>query len=232
MCWGFTTITASKGYASNKLTTGFQYTPVASIATCVTPQDWRQSANAKRSGVRVLNDRVSFTVGVNTVATMTFLWTSNPAPWVTTPSKSMRITSTRGELWGLRQPRSAQEFSCACYPSSAQADGAQQSGVLNEAGIRLLCELAASERSRSRPKAVFSMARSPPFFMPVGAPKSGHGRLLGHCPADHCGRHHLLTVPQGAVVALVGPSGSGKSSLLSDGQPGGPPGCRPRGDPL
>jgi hypothetical protein len=178
MGWGFTTITASKGYVSNKLTTGFPYTPVAAIATCVTPQDGSPSAHAKRSGVRVPNDRVSFTAGVNTVATMTFLGTSHPAPWVTTTAKSMRLTSMRVESSGPRQPRSAEEFSCACYPSSAQADGAQPSGVLDEAGIRLLCELAASERSRSRPEAVFSIARSPPFFIPVGAPNAGHRRLL------------------------------------------------------
>src|ERR1700722_2828582 len=58
MCCAFTT--NNSNCSSNTLYTGFQYTPVDSIATCVTPQPWSQVANASKSWVKVPNRRFSF----------------------------------------------------------------------------------------------------------------------------------------------------------------------------
>ena len=62
--------------------TGFQYTPVASIATCVQPCSPSQSANASNCAVVVPKLRTSWCIGGEThrtQATMVSLCTSSPA---------------------------------------------------------------------------------------------------------------------------------------------------------
>src|SRR5512134_513793 len=82
MCWALTTHTWK--WPSSRLNTGCQYTPVDSIATCVTfssANHWRSSV---RSAVIVPNLRSvlctvpSFESRMRTHATTTFLCTSNP----------------------------------------------------------------------------------------------------------------------------------------------------------
>src|SRR5439155_13757975 len=82
MCWALTTHTLK--CPSSRLNTGCQYTPVDSIATCVTwfsASHWR---NSKRSAVIVPNLRsvlctvASFGSRMRTHATTNFLCTSNP----------------------------------------------------------------------------------------------------------------------------------------------------------
>lgn len=56
MCWAFTSSTSN--WPSKRFHTGFQYTPVDSRATWVTPQRRSQSASSNRSRVNVANSRV------------------------------------------------------------------------------------------------------------------------------------------------------------------------------
>jgi hypothetical protein len=61
------------------LNTGFQESPVLSMATGVQPHASRPSASARRAAVIVANVRVSCPAGVTTQATTVFLCTSKPA---------------------------------------------------------------------------------------------------------------------------------------------------------
>jgi hypothetical protein len=82
MCWAFTS--RSSNWPSRMFHTGFQQTPVDSIAGCVTPDSRSQSAIANRSRVKVRNRRFScfflpFGKAHNTQTVMLFLRTSRPA---------------------------------------------------------------------------------------------------------------------------------------------------------
>ena len=74
--------TSSK-WPSSTCHTGFQYTPVASIATCSTPKDSSQSASSSRPDVVVAKVRTSCngapSPAMRTQATTVCLCTSNPA---------------------------------------------------------------------------------------------------------------------------------------------------------
>src|SRR2546423_5741346 len=81
MCWALTTQTVN--CPSSKLKSGFQDTPVDSMATWVQPRLANQSARASRSSLTVLQLRWSCSTcpaGVvrSTHAWTTRLWTSNP----------------------------------------------------------------------------------------------------------------------------------------------------------
>src|SRR5579862_429147 len=100
--------------------TGFQYTPVDSIATCVTPHSRSQSVIARRSCVKVANRRFScfflpFGKAHNTQAVMLLLCTSRPA-------QRSYTTSTIASPWprcdGCRQKK---RFSYACSPQLPEA---------------------------------------------------------------------------------------------------------------
>jgi hypothetical protein len=70
--------------ASRTCQTGFQYTPVASIATWVTPSATSHSRSCRSESVNVANRRTvearpPFEFGVRTHAITVFLCTSNPA---------------------------------------------------------------------------------------------------------------------------------------------------------
>lgn len=91
-CSGLTTNSGHPPPAtSSTLKTGFQYTPVASIATAVTPAMASQAASCSRSAVIVPNCRTSSTASPvtgserSTQATTVFVCTSNPAQqaWTT-----------------------------------------------------------------------------------------------------------------------------------------------------
>src|SRR5689334_25292550 len=75
--------TSSSSPSDSTCHTGFQYTPVASIATCVQPFSESQSDNANKPEVVVANVLTSvtslFSVASRTEATTDFLWTSSPA---------------------------------------------------------------------------------------------------------------------------------------------------------
>jgi len=97
--------------SSSKLYTGRQYTPVDSMAMCVTPQPPSQSASASRSAVivpQVLTRRRTVPSGSvsSTHATTLRLWTSIPQHrgWTTclVPSSSRR--GRRGGGYGQRSP--------------------------------------------------------------------------------------------------------------------------------
>jgi hypothetical protein len=82
MCRAFTTI--SWQALSNMLKTGFQYTPVDSMAACVTPHSPNQSRRLRNSAVVVPNSRICLfgsapAPGVSTHAAIVSLWTSKPA---------------------------------------------------------------------------------------------------------------------------------------------------------
>lgn len=82
ICWALTSSTSK--WASRMLKTGFQYSPVLSMATCVHLASNNQSESASKSRVMVLKLRTSCCqppcgVGVIRQATTVFLWTSNPA---------------------------------------------------------------------------------------------------------------------------------------------------------
>src|SRR5499426_1298829 len=82
MCWALTTHTWK--WPSSRLNTGCQYTPVDSIATCVTLSSANHWRNSKRSAVIVPNLRSvlctvpSFESRIRTHATISFLCTSYP----------------------------------------------------------------------------------------------------------------------------------------------------------
>src|SRR5579864_2073830 len=81
MCCAFTSTISN--WPSKMFHTGFQYTPVDSSATCVTPHARSQSARLSSSTVNVPKRRFSFRTAPlasahNTQAVMLFLWTSNP----------------------------------------------------------------------------------------------------------------------------------------------------------
>ena len=72
----------SSNSSSSTCQTGFQYTPVASIATCVQPCSASQSASASNSVVVLPKLRTSWCMGgetQRTQATMVSLCTSSPA---------------------------------------------------------------------------------------------------------------------------------------------------------
>src|SRR6266516_3986377 len=79
------TSSSSTPRASSTYLIGFQYGPVASITTCVTPSAASQSANRSKSALKVGNARTSCRrapppgPGVRTQATTSSLATSNPA---------------------------------------------------------------------------------------------------------------------------------------------------------
>ncbi len=80
MCWALARISSKR--SSSRCQIGFQYTPVASIATCVTPCSANQSPNSSSAVVVVSKLRVSSCAGSLTQRTraMTMsLCTSKPA---------------------------------------------------------------------------------------------------------------------------------------------------------
>ena len=81
ICWALASTSVND--SSRMCHTGFQYTPVASIATCVQPASVRHAASSSRPAVVVANSRCSV-VTVRPAATRTQAftrreWTSNPA---------------------------------------------------------------------------------------------------------------------------------------------------------
>jgi hypothetical protein len=95
MCCALTTSTSS--VPSSRLYSGFQYTPVDSIATCVQPAATSQSTNASRSAVIVPNVRISLrgvapAPGTIKQATIVFLCTSTPQQRVCTTSMSRLLS--------------------------------------------------------------------------------------------------------------------------------------------
>src|SRR6266498_4180590 len=86
LTWRALTSSSASPRSSSTYQTGFQYWPVASITTWVTPSASSQSASAARSALKVANVRTSWRrrppapgAGVRTQATTSRLATSNPA---------------------------------------------------------------------------------------------------------------------------------------------------------
>ena len=98
MTWRALTNFNSKPRSSSTYHTGFQYDPVASITTSVTPSAANQSAIASKSAVNVENVRVCLSrpppsAGVRTHAVTSALPTSTPAHRSTTMSITTPFTS-------------------------------------------------------------------------------------------------------------------------------------------
>ena len=83
MCCALASTSVNDASSSRTCHTGFQYTPVASIATCVQPASVSQAASASRPAVVVANSRcsvVTFRPAAMRAHAFTHReWTSNPA---------------------------------------------------------------------------------------------------------------------------------------------------------
>src|SRR5581483_6811721 len=106
---------SSANWPSSTFHTGCQYTPVLSIATCVTPCSASQSANASGSAVVVGKVRICLVgspgpalPGVSTHATTVCLWTSRPQP----RSYSTSIADSSGRDGGGRGRPSSTSLLC------------------------------------------------------------------------------------------------------------------------
>jgi hypothetical protein len=106
-----TSINSSPAAASRTCQIGFQYTPVASIATWVTPSPTSQSRSSRNEAVNVRNRRTVETrspsaPGVRTQAITVFLCTSNPAHRETITSIATDTSLTRRSRHFQDRPRS------------------------------------------------------------------------------------------------------------------------------
>ena len=83
MCCALASTSVNDSSSSRTCHTGFQYTPVASIATCVQPASVSQAASSSRPAVVVANSRCSVVTfrpaAMRTHAFTHREWTSNPA---------------------------------------------------------------------------------------------------------------------------------------------------------
>src|SRR5215813_3562731 len=109
---------------SRMLNTGFQYTPVLSIATCVHPALLSQSPNCSSSSVIVAKVRISFRPLVTSHATTVLACTSNP-------QQLSYTTSIASSFRSWRENRTYQRVCSACSPQG------WQHGVVPEHGSRI-----------------------------------------------------------------------------------------------
>src|SRR6266540_2539358 len=106
LTWWALTSSSSSPRSSSTYQTGFQYCPVASITTWVTPSAASQSASASRPAVNVAKVRTSWRrprlwgAGTRTQATTSSLPTSSPLQRSTTSS-----TATTSDLVDRRPDR-------------------------------------------------------------------------------------------------------------------------------
>src|SRR5258705_11006754 len=109
---------------SRRLNTGFQYTPVLSIATCVHPTLPSQSPNCSNSSVIVAKVRISLRPLVTRHATTVLACTSNP-------QQHSYTTSIASSFRSRRESRACQRVCSACSPQG------WQQGVVPEHGSRV-----------------------------------------------------------------------------------------------
>ena len=115
MCCALASTSVNDSSSSRTCHTGFQYTPVASIATCVQPASVSQAASSSRPAVVVANSRCSVVTfrpaAMRTHAFTHREWTSNPAhrdgtrlPSVTSCSQRRWRGVRRYEIYRARSP--------------------------------------------------------------------------------------------------------------------------------
>src|SRR5262245_33322979 len=106
---------------SRILNTGFQYTPVLSIATCVHPTLLSQSPSCNSSSVIVAKVRISLRPFVTRHATTVLACTSSP-------QQHSYTTSIASSFRSWRENRTCQRLCSACSPHGWQQERVPEDG--------------------------------------------------------------------------------------------------------